>query len=125
MWNYVFSPRLMMIDAVSALVASLLVRVVLGHRDFSKRTMIAVMVTASIFSHWYQSRSRGRSMPSGYVGRMAQACMQDESRERCLCAVDTLRERIGQIPLVKLGVRAEVNLALPQEFLDALAECPG
>ncbi len=124
MWDYVFSPRLMMIDATAGLVVFVFFRLLRGNQPPSKLQFAMVALAASI-AHHVLGGSRGPVMPTGYVGQMVQACMQEESRERCLCAVDSLKERVGESSLIRTAVAAEVNMALPKEFLEALAHCRG
>ncbi len=124
MWEHVFSPHAMMIDAAAGLVVFVL-RLLRPSRPPSKLEVGAIALVAVLVNHRYLTGSAARAMPTGYVGAMVQVCTQQESRDNCLCAVDALEKRIGEPAVVRLGVRAEVNLALPKEFLDALAECRG
>jgi hypothetical protein len=125
MWSYVFSPRLMAIDAAAGLAAALVYRIFTGEapRTFKAWMMIALLGT--VLRHTFPGTHHARSMPIGYVGNMTRFCMQNESRERCLCAVDALKAKVGEKDLIQLAVRVEVNGALPKDFLDALAGCSG
>jgi len=122
-WHYVFSPRAMLIDGISGLISVALFWMVRGERPRTLKAWFVLALVSSVVSHILPGVPRARSMPIGYVGNMVGLCMQQASQESCLCAVDTLKERIGDIPLVQMGVRAQANVELPKEFLDALAEC--
>jgi hypothetical protein len=123
MWDYVFSPRAMMVDAVAGLVVFVLFRLLRPSRPPSKLEWGAIVLITLVVQHWYSGGPSAHAMPTGYVGRMVQACTQEKSQETCLCAVDSLRERIGEPAVVRVAVRAEANSELPKEFLEALAEC--
>jgi hypothetical protein len=125
MWSYVFSPRLMAIDAIAGLAAVLVFRIATGHAPRSFKAWLVIALLSTVLRHTFPGTPHARSMPIGYVGNMARFCMQNASRERCLCAVDTLKSRVGETDLVQLAVRVEVNRALPKDFLDALAGCSG
>src|SRR5262249_7261568 len=119
-WSYVFSPRLMTIDAIAGLAAMVVFRVVTGDRPRTFKAWFAVALLTTVLRHTFPGESHPRSMPIGYVGNMARFCMRNASEERCLCAVDTLKARVGETDLIQLAVRVEVNGALPKDFLDAL-----
>ena len=125
MWSYVFSPRLMAIDAIAGLSAVLLFRIVTGDRPRTLKAWFAIALLTTVLRHTFPGSPHARSMPIGYVGNMARFCMRNASQERCLCAVDTLKARVGETDLIQLAVRVEVNGTLPKDFLDALASCPG
>jgi len=124
MWDYVFSPHAMMVDAAAGVVLALL-RLLRPSRRPSKLEIAAIALVAITINRRYAGGVSAGIMPPGYVGRMVQACMNDESRETCLCAVDALTARIGEPAVMKLAVRAEANLELPKEFVDALPDCRG
>ena len=125
MWDYVFSPHAMMVDAAAGLVAFVVFRLLRPGRPPSKIGYVAIALIASLINYHYLGGSPAGAMPTGYVGRMVEACAQQESQEACLCAVDALKKRVGDPAVMKLAVRAEANLELPKEFLDALADCRG
>lgn len=125
MWSYVFSPRLMAIDAVAGLAAMLVFRIITGDRPRTLKAWFAIALLTTVVRHTFPGTRHARSMPIGYVGNMARFCMQHESRERCLCAVDALKAKVGEKDLIQLAVRVEVNGALPKDFVDALAGCQG
>jgi hypothetical protein len=125
MWDYVFSPHAMMVDAAAGLVAFVLFRLLRPGQPPSKIGFAAVALIATLINHHYQGGSPARAMPTGYVGGMVQACARQESREACVCALDALKERVGEAGVMKLAVRTEANQELPQEVLDAVAGCRG
>jgi hypothetical protein len=125
MWEYVFSPRAMTVDAAAGVVAFVAFRLFRPGRQASKIGFVAIALIATLINHQHLGGSPARAMPTGYVGRMVQACAQTEGQETCLCAFDALKERIGEPAVMKLAVRAEANLELPKEVLDAVADCRG
>ena len=125
MWSYVFSPRLMAIDAVAGLSAALIYRLVTGQAPRSIKAWFMIALLSTVLRHTLPGTPSARSMPIGYVGNMARFCMRNASRERCLCAVDALKDRVGEKDLIQIAVRVEVNGALPKDFVDALASCSG
>ena len=124
LWDYVFSPRAMLYDGMAGLISGVFFWFVMGHPARSLKAWFALALVGSLVRHMIPGAPDARAIPSGHVGLLATLCMRDASEEQCFCAVDALRERIGETALVQLGVRAEVNIELPREFLDVLAECP-
>jgi hypothetical protein len=123
MWDYVFSPRLMMIDAIAGLIAWIAFRVVRGRNP---TTMLEWLVVAGITLVLRHAAPTGaRAMPAGYVGQMGQMCLHEASRDDCLCAIDALEQQIGHSALVGLAVRMQMDLKLPPDFENALAGCRG
>ena len=125
MWDYVFSPRHMMFDAACGVVILMVFRVLRRDRPPSMLDRAAFVLVAMSVGRWYLGGPAARAIPGGYVGEIMQVCVQEDSEEACLCAVDALEERLGHPALVQLGVRAEVNRALPPAILEALAQCRG
>jgi len=123
MWDYVFSTRHMTFDAAAGVVFFLLFRVLLGQRQPSFLGRLVFCALALAASHWYLGGPRGRAMPSGQIGTMAAMCAQEHSQDACLCAIDTIEERVGHPKLTQLAVRAEANGALPPDMVTALADC--
>lgn len=123
LWDYVFSPQAMLFDGIAGLMSGVLFWFVMGHPARSVKAWLALALVGSMVRHMLPGVPQARTIPSGHVGLLATLCMRDASEEQCFCAVDALKERIGETALVQLGVRAEVNIALPEEFLDALADC--
>src|SRR5262249_6379155 len=124
LWDYVFSPQAMLYDGLAGLISGVLFWVVIGHPARSLKAWCALALIGSVLRHTLPGAPHARTIPSGHVGLLATLCMREASEEQCFCAVDALKERIGETALVQLGVRAEVNIELPTEFLDVLAECP-
>jgi len=128
MLDYIFSPQAMLVDAVVGIAVFVVFRLLGARLPPSKLELAVIAMIAFAANSWYvppPPTIRALSRPIGFVGRLVESCSEQASAEACKCAVDRLKERIGEAELVRLAFRAHVNVALPKEFMQALSACQG